>query len=180
MSATATPPRPNPAVLNSPELEAWAKAALPQKLLISMAGRIWALNAHRQVIAVKPPSLVCWHPLEADPVMAQIGPFDVCATIPLWDDLRTPWEDLDLLHALEALMTLPQTAGRRRTGRGRGRARKSPFGTAVHQADLGAPARAWARVRCARPLVRHGSVGPCLGRAPLLDAKVSRMPCPPP
>jgi hypothetical protein len=123
------PTRPNPVVLNSPELEAWTKAALPQQLLISMAGRIWAVNAHDQVIAIKPPSFVCWHPPEADPAMAKVGPFDVCAVIPLWDELRQPWEDLGILHALEALMTLPQIAGRRRTGRGRGRARKSPFGT---------------------------------------------------
>src|SRR5262245_30594588 len=105
--ATAAPVRPLPAVLNSPELKAWAEAALPKTLLISMAGRVWAVNAEGKVLLIKPPFLTAWHPPEADPPIAE--PFDVLATIALWDEQRTPWTDFNMLHGMEALLAVMQT-----------------------------------------------------------------------
>lgn len=128
MTSTAIP-RPSPAILNSPELKSYVETALPHTLAISMAGRVWALNARGETVAVLRPHSVAWQPPEAHPVMAR--PFDVCANLCLWDDNRPPWTDFGVLHGLEQLVTFTRTTGRPR----KGRPRKSTIGTTVKTAE---------------------------------------------
>jgi hypothetical protein len=112
-----TPIRPQPATLHSPELRAYAQAALPHKILVAPSGHLWCLNARGNVLLVKLPMMTFWHPPELVPDAAK--PRDVCAEILLWDDRRAPWHIFETLHGMEALLLALQTAGRRRAGRPR-------------------------------------------------------------
>ena len=116
MIGAATPPRPRPARLGSPELRAYVETALPYALVMDRNGVTWAVNRVFKPLSRRSktdPNR--W----VDPSMPGAPPRpnrpDVISIVPLYDDERPPWADYQVLHAIEFLWQRwrPEIIGRR-------------------------------------------------------------------